>query len=142
MEDLNDLHSSPLQIVSDNPPLQAQEVVTILPLNEPENFLSFQTQETIPILPFQNDLDPTALRSSPFTFYAIWWFILLFKKENDTLTLHFFFLLPFDTPTCHVLSRVTMKEKMQLFLAFHPWDTCVSSKTTHSEPLRWTELTT
>jgi len=39
--------------------------------------------------------------------------------KNDTLTLYFF-LLPFNTPTWYVLSRVTMKEKMQLFLAFHP----------------------
>jgi len=31
-------------------------------------------------------------------------------KENDTLTLHFL-LLPFDTPTWHLLSRVIMKEK-------------------------------
>ena len=46
------------------------------------------------------------------------------KKENDTLTLHFL-LLPFDTPTWHVLSCVTMKEKMYFFLTFHPWDTCV-----------------
>ena len=39
------------------------------------------------------------------------------KKENVTLTLHF--LLPlFDTPTWHVLSRVAMKEKTQLFLAY------------------------
>jgi len=35
-------------------------------------------------------------------------------KENVTLTLHF--LLPlFDTSTWHVLSRVVMKEKTQLF---------------------------
>jgi len=60
-------------------------------------------------------------------------------KENDILTLYFL-LLPFDTPTWHVLSRLTMKEKMQFFLAFHPWDTCVCSKITNSEPLIWTEL--
>jgi len=45
--------------------------------------------------------------------------IVCFDKENDTLTLHFL-LLPFDTPTWHMMSRVTMKEKMQFFLAFHP----------------------
>jgi len=48
----------------------------------------------------------------------------IYFMENDTLTLYFL-LFPFDTPTWHVLSRMTMKEKMQLFLAFHPWDTCV-----------------
>ena len=42
------------------------------------------------------------------------------KKANDTLTPHFL-LLSFDTPTWHVLFRITMKEKTQLF-----WNTCVS----------------
>jgi len=42
------------------------------------------------------------------------------NKENDTLTPYFLLLL-FDTPTWHVLSRITMKEKTQLF-----WNTCVS----------------
>jgi len=44
--------------------------------------------------------------------------------ENDSLTLHFLLLL-FDTPTWHVLFRMTMKEKMQFFFGIPPPETHV-----------------